>query len=286
EGYTYLTTENEFDIYTNDNYIPMGFTYDYYVDDAAFDSFIKQHRDRLMLSALYLTDEQIVRYKDILSPLQTDAYPMITAEGLTRDSDNRKKTSCYEFTTDTRGFTAKIDTPTEELVFFSVPYEKGFTAEVNGNPAVIENVNKGFMAVRVPAGNSTIRFSYKTPGLVEGILISLIALTILGLFVLLMHHFAKRHPDWKLMPYAHLNRESKMSKIVAHEAYSKTIFQKTHAILHELPMATENDPLTSVEQSAAEQKMILPDDIEVVHIPEIRVSEGAEKPEKPEVPQK
>lgn len=53
---------------------------------------------------------------------------------------------------------------------FSVPYEEGWSATVNGKPAEVEKVSVGFMAVKVPAGTSQIRFNYRTPGLTLGIL--------------------------------------------------------------------------------------------------------------------
>lgn len=60
----------------------------------------------------------------------------------------------------------------ESLVFFSVPFDEGWSATVNGKPAEIEKVNAGFMAVAVPAGASEIRFEYRTPGLEAGLKIT------------------------------------------------------------------------------------------------------------------
>ncbi len=235
EGFTYLTTENEFDIYTNDNYIPMGFTYEYYVNDKMFDDFSEKSRDRLMLAAIHLSDEQIARYSDILSELPLSEYPLISLEGLQQDAAKRRENTCYSFETDNLGFTAKIDSPTEELVFFSVPWEAGWTATVNGEPALVENVNNGFMAVRVPAGDSTIRFDYMTPGLKTGFLITLGGLLLLIGYLIIMHQVAKRRSEWRLNPYAHLNRESALSRIAAGDAYAATISRKVRNILYPLP---------------------------------------------------
>ncbi|PWL43307.1 MAG: hypothetical protein DBY45_07465 [Clostridiales bacterium] len=235
EGFSYLTTENEFDIYRNDNYVPMGFTYDYYVNDKMFDDFSEKSRDRLMLSAIHLNDEQIDRYGDILAELPLTEYPIISMEGLQQDAANRRKNTCYFFETDNLGFTAKIDTPTDELVFFSVPWEAGWTATVNGEPAIVENVNNGFMAVRVPAGDSTIRFDYMTPGLKTGFLITLGGLFLLIAYVIMMIRVAKRRPEWRLNPYAHQNREATLSRIAAGDAYAATISRKVRSILHPLP---------------------------------------------------
>lgn len=75
-------------------------------------------------------------------------------------------------------------------MFFSVPYDEGWSATVNGQPAQIEKVDIGFMAVRAPAGDSTIRFTYRTPGLGVGLLASGISLAVLAGYLLLSHQLA------------------------------------------------------------------------------------------------
>ena len=61
-----------------------------------------------------------------------------------------------------------------------MPYEAGWSATVNGEPAAIERVNVGFMAVVVPEGESvTIEFTYHTPGLAPGFGITLVSLAVL-----------------------------------------------------------------------------------------------------------
>ena len=67
-------------------------------------------------------------------------------------------------------------------MFFSIPYDDGWTATVNGKPAEIEKVNIGFMAVKVSGHEkSEIKFSYRTPLLREGVILSCIGI---GLFIL------------------------------------------------------------------------------------------------------
>ncbi len=209
KGFDFVKTENEFDIYENRAYIPMGFTYDYYVDVNAFNSFDKQNRDRLLVSAIYLDKDQVKKHKDILKKLPSDKYPVLTTDGLEKDAKNRRKNSCHSFVTDNHGFTAKINTPTEELVFFSVPFEKGWSASVNGKEAEIEKVNAGFMAVRVPKGESTIRFDYKTPGLRAGALLTLLGFVLLALYMLFMKKVAEKNPFWRVSPLSHKSESEK-----------------------------------------------------------------------------
>ncbi len=79
-------------------------------------------------------------------------------------------------------------------MFFSVPWEQGWTAWVNGKPAEIIKANVGFMAVKVPKGTAEIRFEYKTPGLNIGALVSLLGVLILAIYVSVIKIYDKKHP--------------------------------------------------------------------------------------------
>ena len=80
--------------------------------------------------------------------------------------------SSYYFNQTNDGFECKILLNQANLVFFSVPYDEGFTAYVNGVETEIEKVNYGLCAVYVPAGDNEIVFDYHTPYLNTGILLT------------------------------------------------------------------------------------------------------------------
>ena len=65
------------------------------------------------------------------------------------------------------GFTASITLERENLVFFAVPYDPGFSATVNGEPAQVLEVDGGLMAVACPAGQNEIVFTYQAVGIRE-----------------------------------------------------------------------------------------------------------------------
>lgn len=230
-GYTYVATENDLKIYESRNYIPMGFTYDYYVDEAMFAPYAKANRDRLMLAGIYLDDDAIDRNEDILDLLPDDKMPAITANGLAKLCEERRRETCDTFVRDNEGFTATCNLSRENLVFFSVPYDDGWTATVNGEPVRVEKANVGFMAVRVPAGEATIRFDYETPGLKLGLLITAGAGGALLLYLLLVWLVRRKHPEWKAKPGVHLNREPAFDIIPAAEAYEQSVSRKIRAVL-------------------------------------------------------
>ena len=47
-------------------------------------------------------------------------------------SRKRNEVVCSSFHGNSTGFTAEINLPKENLIFFSVPYDSGFSATVNG----------------------------------------------------------------------------------------------------------------------------------------------------------
>jgi hypothetical protein len=206
-GFEYIETQSNFDIYENKNYVPIGFAYDYYITQDTIDDYKDEHKNdkrsarykdikeqmnvttvNALMSALLLTDEQVEKYGDIISPMPDYLYKN-EEELYVSNCDERRSMSCYSFEYDTNGFTAKINLDKSRLVFFSIPYSEGWTATVNGKPADIEKVDAGLMAVKVTEGDTVIRFRYKTPGLEDGILISVVGLF---LFVIIIFPSLKR----------------------------------------------------------------------------------------------
>lgn len=183
-GWSYVGHQNGYYIWQNDNYIPMGFSYDFYITQEQYESLSESTRESVLLHCLVLSDEQIETYGDLLSPM-TNIYSLSWDENQYKtDCKDRARTSCSSFAYTTSGFTAVSSGDKERLVFFSVPYESGWSATVNGEPVQVEQVSVGFMAVKVPAGESTIVFTYETPGLKIGALISLISVLLLALYLL------------------------------------------------------------------------------------------------------
>ncbi|MCI1966064.1 MAG: YfhO family protein [Oscillospiraceae bacterium] len=163
-GWSYYATQNGCDIYSNDYFIPMGFAYDSYVTRSEYNSFSEESRNLLLLKAVVLEDADAEENAKGLSHLDVYAQEY-SEEAYYSDCTARAAQACSSFTTDRGGFSASFESEKNGLVFFSVPWEGGWSAEVNGKPAEIVKANVGFMAVRVPAGSSQIRFYYKTPGL-------------------------------------------------------------------------------------------------------------------------
>ena len=209
--YEYVKTSGGYYIYENKNYIPYGFSYNYYMNYDFCDSYAESNRSYLMLKAILLTNEQIQKYGYLLENIEDLELPpynygedgaslSLTDEAMAYDCEQLKQTSADSFETDNNGFTAKVTRDKENLVFFSVPYDQGWSATVNGKEVEIEKVNVGFMAVKVDAGVSEIRFNYTAPGLVNGLLITGGACALLLIYILIWSIYKKHHSPENCYP--------------------------------------------------------------------------------------
>lgn len=157
-----------------------------------YDALSQYQRELALLKAIVLEEENAAAPPQALASLSAQNVSY-SQNAYFSDCLARRETAADSFTRDNRGFTATITLEKENYVFFSVPYEEGWSATVNGEPAQIVKANVGFMAVLCPAGaDITIRFDYMTPGLKYGLLLSLAALTLFLLYLVLMTCFDRR----------------------------------------------------------------------------------------------
>ena len=224
-GFEYKTTANGFKIYENQHYIPMGFTFDTYICDEEYKDIATRLKHQALLKALVMSQDQMKKYADITGytdgmylnlnfthndhDLQEKVYPeyegydsitadfKYTEEEYIENADKLAENSCSKFSYTNDGFEAVFDNKGgDNLLFFSVPYDEGWTAYVNDEPADIEKVDIGFMAVRVDGHKTNnIRFVYKTPMLKQGLLITCIGAAAFLIYLMITGGFkAKRKP--------------------------------------------------------------------------------------------
>ena len=182
EGYT---------AYDNKYYIPMGFTYDSFIGQSAIDSLMKANEKAdvpmQLLANLVIPDSLITVVGEIMEKGSIDS-------GVSLDSlvGERRKHTCSTFAGDTRGFKATVTLPRRNLLFFSVPCDKGFTGYVDGEETKIYTANLGLSAIMVDEGQHQVEFRFFPQGLREGFILTLIGL-LLTLIVLVVERSRKRH---------------------------------------------------------------------------------------------
>ena len=165
DGWEYAFAKDGYAVYRNTNYVPMGFAYDYYLTQTEYEETAKTTRSNLLMRALVLTDEDAAVYGKYLTHLPEGRREELYYESYVQDCRERRATAASVFQMNNSGFHAEITLEKENLVFFSVPYDDGFTAYVNGQEADIVEVDEGLMAVLCPAGENSIDFVYQPDGI-------------------------------------------------------------------------------------------------------------------------
>lgn len=189
-GFKFHSIQNGFRVFENENFIPMGFSYDYYVDKSVFEQCPQSNRDNLMLKGVYLSFDQIYFLGKYLKPLPNDQLSDFSNYSLIKTTKQRASQSVISFNQNKNGFSSTTNYKQNRLVFFSVPFDKGFSATIDGKSVKIEKVNVGFMAVLVPKGSHIINFTYKTPGLDKGIVF-----TFLGILLFIFYIYSSNKSE-------------------------------------------------------------------------------------------
>ena len=186
-GWKKIMTENKFDVYENQYFIPYGFTFTEYITEEQYEDVSESDRHLLLLKAMVLNKEQARKYGNILAHHEDVSDYEYTMAEYYNDCEARQKNVCSSVEFENNRITAHYKAGyLDELVFFSIPYEPGWSAEVNGNPVEIEKVSVGFMAVKVPAGQeSEIVFTFRTYGLSLGIGITSAGIVVTIIYMLI-----------------------------------------------------------------------------------------------------
>lgn len=218
EIYQYFDTQGEYDLYKTDYALPMGFAYDTYFPLESVKG--ANYADKLMVRSVFLTDEQIDKYGDILEKDNTDF--VYSKSQFLLDAKNKIKNGVIQFSVTKEGFTAKTRYQSEKLVCFSVPYCEGWSAEINGEPAEVDKINGGLCGIRVPEGLCEITFKYRTPGLTLGIFCTIAGIVFLALYIVIFRVIRREKP----LPCAHLYAVERIDGVKAHKSYVDEISRR------------------------------------------------------------
>lgn len=168
----FVSAENEggFRIQQYRYTLPMGYAFDCAVSQSEYDKLDARQKRQYILKALIVEDTDPVR--DVMD-IKTARQITSRRPDIRRDTAALAENTCTDFTYTNRGFNAKYTGSQQDVVFFSVPYDKGWSATVNGQPAQIIKAEYGFMAVKVPERENYIEFTYRPVAFKTGVAVSL-----------------------------------------------------------------------------------------------------------------
>ena len=185
------SNQNGFTIFENTNFIPMGFTFDYYTSESDWNACSASSLDYELVKVLILPDD----VADALNDTDTSMI-YLDADDLNDDEidykqfrslcDKRADSSCESFSVTKNGFTATTkEFDEEELVFFSVPNASGMKATVDGKETTIITADYGLMAIPVTSGSHEIVVTYFPQNFGIGLTVSLFGIMLLIIYIVI-----------------------------------------------------------------------------------------------------
>jgi len=157
-----IKESNGFEIYENNYFVPMGFSFDEYVTEEEFNESRGENAviDRALMKYLVLSEEDAEKYGRYMQHCEEDNIRSVSYQVMATECSKRSESACTEFKPGKKGFTANAHMRSDNLLFFSVPYDDGFTAFVDGKETKIVKADFGFSAVFVEEGDHTVELKY------------------------------------------------------------------------------------------------------------------------------
>lgn len=182
QGFDLLYRFDGYAIYRNENFLPMGIYYDAYVTEEEYLGTPVESRDRLLVKALVLEEDQIHRVNGTLTALskaELIALDEKSVEAAISDKQQVAGTTVFI----ENSFETEISLPRDGAVMYSIPWKSGWKARVNGREVTVEKVSYGLLAVEAKAGDNFIELSYDPPEWKVGWIVSSVSLVLVWLYL-------------------------------------------------------------------------------------------------------
>lgn len=176
EGYQPLMSIGEVTVLRNPYALPLGFTYDRYLTEAEFRRLSRSEKERLLMKAFVIREqagdvEQFFEKLPSPSAGSSDAHEVYAA-----DVNARRQDTLVISRWNQNKIVGAINVDRRKLLFFSIPYDRGWRAQVGGKEVIVHRVNIGFIGIMVEAGEHRVELEYFPPYVLTGFIASVASL--------------------------------------------------------------------------------------------------------------
>lgn len=160
------------EIFERRSALPFGFTYDAYISKPLLEQLTVTERERALLQAA------VVDEKDQGGLTVLDRLAPTMAEDEVRQARRETVLELVEMEEDKLVGEIRLNAP--RLLFLPIPYDRGWSASVNGESAKIVRVNYGFMGIHLGAGQHQVTLRFVPPLMTTGLILSIISLLLIA----------------------------------------------------------------------------------------------------------
>ncbi|HYV91005.1 MAG TPA: YfhO family protein [Chitinophagales bacterium] len=171
--------------------LPLGFAYDHYMLQSDFKKVGKNYLDVALLIAFLIPDSMQNYFVDLQRVQGIDSTKSFNNDLYTAAIDSLRKDTMVISSFQQTHIAGKISCAKKELLFLSIPSDKGWSASVNGNAQKIFIVDGGLIGLLLDKGENTIELIYTNRYFITSLICSL-AGCVLFLILLFVSAYFKR----------------------------------------------------------------------------------------------
>lgn len=156
-NFSFLYNKNGIEVYMNNNTQDLAFINSSYMGYSDFMQLDYDERINTIINKTIVDDAQLNLYDNI---------------------DNPSSCKLVKFDTDYLKFEAEIN-ENNQIISFSIPYDKGWNAYIDGKKVEIQEVNISMLGITVDEGHHIISLRYKPKPILYGFIISVLTVVLL-----------------------------------------------------------------------------------------------------------
>lgn len=165
-SYEDLGEKNGIHIYRNKNYIPLGIPFDSYITRSDFNGLSNKEQKQMSLySGIIVEDNNIGKIGSLKRFYPND---ILTINEIPDLADNLKSKAMKMEHFSQNKIEGSINLDTESMVFFSFPFDVGWSAKVDGKKVDLQLINIGMCGILVEPGKHQIVLTFRPPFFREG----------------------------------------------------------------------------------------------------------------------
>lgn len=159
--------------------LPFGFTYDSYISRTEFMHLAEWQKDSALIKAAVLDPPLEAAAKGRYQRLPAgDIGDYFKMQPFVMDVQARQKHSMEMISFSQNEIVGKITLERDRILFFTIPFDNGWKAKVDGIPAALLRVNIGFTGLMIAPGSHTIELTYQPTYWVAGWVVSALSLLV------------------------------------------------------------------------------------------------------------
>lgn len=169
--------------YRNPNALPLGFCYDTYVAASTFMPLTAALKDQIILKSVVVDDRNAAQLSGLAVLSTAGLVQRYTINDYVADTHARRADTLSIREHTQNRISGTITLAQKRLMFFSIPFDRGWTARVDGQDAKLLKVNVGFTGLVLGPGTHTVTLEFEPPYLMAGAGVSLLSVLVYGLLL-------------------------------------------------------------------------------------------------------